>query len=151
RRKALLGLAAHRSDRSRLDAVPPLRPSGRVSGARFPRARGGQRSGRALPWVLAVALAPLWLVAGEPLRQVVLRPRVRMRPSPGAALLADLLSHPALLALTAPARFLTSRHGRRRGGRIPPGRGDGPPPPAGDREPRNPPSVPPSDAVSLTP
>lgn len=58
-----------------------------------------------------------------------------------------------VVALTAPVRFVADRVGSRRSGG---GLGDGPlggweggPPTAGDREPRNPKSGPPADAIAL--
>jgi hypothetical protein len=102
----------------------------------------------AAAWPLTLALAPLVLVAGEPLRRYVLargrsaRDRswsvhVRRR---RLRFLLLLVSNPLWIALTAPARWLLDRAGGGRRRR---------PPDAGVREPRRPGPVRPAGSIAL--
>lgn len=125
----------------------------------------------AVIWLLTAALAPLVVVAGEPLRRYVLARqadlslswRGQRRPGPGIwvrragsrprtvlaswrrrTFLMALISNPLWIALTAPARWLLDRaggSGRRRRWHRPPD--------AGVREPRRPRPGLPGSSVAL--
>jgi hypothetical protein len=88
-------------------------------------------------WVVVqltvLALLPLWPFIGYPLQR-----NRRMRPR--SIFLRRVASHPVVMVLSAPMRFLAdrTRHGGTEG-----------PPEGGDREPRRPRSGPPQDAISL--
>jgi hypothetical protein len=110
-----------------------------------------------------VALAPVIVLAGEPLRRYYMR-QLRRPPSPALPIegwqrrrLARLIiANPVMIALTAPERWAldqvsvlaTAGSGRRGFGRFR-GRGGSGPPLAGVREPRRPRPSAPAGAIAL--
>jgi hypothetical protein len=93
---------------------------------------------RVMVQLTVLALLPLWPFIGYPLQR-----NRRMRPR--SIFLRRVASHPVVIALSAPMRFLAGRpffHRLRRG------RAEGPPE-GGVREPRRPRTGPPQDAIAL--
>jgi len=107
------------------------------------RRAGGRVLWPACAWLLTIALLPLVVVVGEPLRRHVLRRRRQGWQRRSFAL--GLVTTPLWIALTAPARFVLDRAGRLPG----PRRWRRPPEAAGVREPRRPRPGPPGQSVAL--
>ena len=98
--------------------------------------------------VAMIALAPVIVLVGEPLRTFYLRrlSRPRSRSASARALARAVIANPVLIALTAPGRWAIGQVGGMRSG----GSGDGDwPPPAGVREPRQPRPNAPAGAIAL--
>lgn len=116
---------------------------------------GRRRARRTYMTAMAVeiALAPLVILVGEPLRHRYLRPGRPDRRSVVARSHLDAIAlNPVASVLTAPGRWVGHVVRRRANlrGVWRAWRGGGGPPLAGVREPRRPKPTPPADVVSLT-